>query len=74
MQTQMLIGGNFEQGREAGLPLINPRTGEGILDLAEASLAQVDAAVEAAAAAFAGWRRTTPAERAGLMLKLADRV
>jgi len=74
MQTQMLIGGNFELGHEAGLPLINPRTGGAIADLAEASLAQVDAAVAAAAAAFAGWRRTTPGERAGLMLKLADRV
>ena len=74
MQTQMLIGGNFEHGREAGLAVINPRTGAVIIDLAEASLAQVDAAVAAASAAFASWRRTTPGERANLMLKLADRV
>jgi aminobutyraldehyde dehydrogenase len=74
MQTRMVIGGRFEDGTEVGLPLFNPRTGETIADLPEASLAQVDAAVAAASAAFTGWRRTTPGERAGLMLKLADRV
>jgi aminobutyraldehyde dehydrogenase len=40
----------------------------------EASPAQVEAAVAAAARAFETWSRTTPAERSGLMLKLADAI
>src|ERR671916_151865 len=35
---------------------------------------QIDAAVLAADRAFAAWSRTTPAERSGLLLKLADRI
>ena len=37
-------------------------------------LAQVDAAVDAAAKAFETWSRTTPAERSALLLKLADAI
>ena len=35
---------------------------------------QIDAAVAAAARAFESWGRTTPAARAALLLKLADRI
>ena len=42
--------------------------------LADASPDQVDAAVDAAAAAFQTWSRTTPAERSALLLKLADAI
>lgn len=74
MQTQMLIGDKFVSGDEAGDRLTNPRNGETIVEMAEASLAQVDAAVAAAEAAFASWRCTTPAERSNLLLKLAERI
>ena len=54
--------------------ILNPKTGETILDLPEASPAQIDAAVAAAEKAFATWSRTTPAQRAGYLLKIADRI
>jgi aminobutyraldehyde dehydrogenase len=54
--------------------VINPKTEETIVSVPEASVAQVDAAVAAAEKAFAFWSRTTPAERSGLLLKLADAI
>lgn len=74
MNLQMRIGDSFETGHELPERLINPRTGAAIVDIAEASLAQVDAAVAAAGAAFGSWSRTTPGERSALLLKLADRI
>ncbi|GHC65170.1 gamma-aminobutyraldehyde dehydrogenase [Neogemmobacter tilapiae] len=72
--TALLIGGQFQQGQDAAEPILNPRTGALILNVAEASTAQVDAAVAAARRAFDGWSRTTPAERASALLRIADRV
>jgi aminobutyraldehyde dehydrogenase len=74
LDTQMLIGSKFEAGTEAPEAVINPKTGATITSVPDASLAQVDAAVAAATKAFRTWSRTTPAERAGLLLKLADAI
>jgi aminobutyraldehyde dehydrogenase len=74
MQTEMLIGATFEKGTETEEPILNPKTGEVILDLPEANQAQIDAAVAAAGRAFATWSRTTPAQRSGYLLKIAERI
>ena len=74
LDTQMLIGSKFVDGTEAPEAVINPKTEEAVVTLAEASSAQVDEAVSAAVKAFTSWSRTTPAERSGLLLKLADAV
>jgi len=74
LDTQMLIGSDFVAGGEAPEAVINPKTEETIVDVPEASPAQVDAAVNAAADAFAAWSRTTPGERSALLLKLADAI
>ncbi|MDP3526894.1 MAG: gamma-aminobutyraldehyde dehydrogenase [Hoeflea sp.] len=74
MDTQMLIGNRFEAGTEAEEKIFNPRTGETILNLPEASSAQIEAAVNAAEKAFATWSRTTPAQRSGYLLRIADRI
>jgi len=74
LDTDMLIGTGFEAGTETEEPIYAPRTGELLLDLPEASSAQVDAAVAAAARAFPAWSRTVPAERSALMLTIADRI
>ena len=74
LDTEMLIGAKFVGGTEAPESVINPKTEETIIELAAASPAQVDAAVNAAAKAFQTWSRTTPAERSGLLLKLADAI
>ena len=70
----MLIGGAFAAGEGANETIVDPRTGSAIADIAQASTAQVDAAVSAARAAFGRWSRTTPAERSALLLKVADVV
>ena len=74
MQTEMLVGSKFVRGTETEEAILNPKTGETILKMPEASPAQVDAAVDAADKAFGKWSRTTPGERAGLLLTLADRI
>ena len=74
METNMLIGTNFEAGTETEEPILNPRTGEVILNLPEASPAQIDHAVKSARAAFKTWSKTTPSERASMLLTIADEV
>ena len=74
MDVSLLIGGKFEKGVGAPEHILNPRTAQVIADAPEASPAQIDAAVEAAAHAFEAWSRTTPAERSALLLKLADLI
>lgn len=74
IDTALLIGNDFQPGQEVAEPILNPRTGALILNVAEASTAQVDAAVAAARRAFDGWSRTTPGERAAALLRIADRV
>ena len=61
IQTKVLIGNAFESGQETPEQILNPRTGGLILEVPEASTAQVDRAVAAARKAFEGWSRTTPA-------------
>ena len=74
MDTQMLIGSAFEAGTETEEAILNPRTGETVLNIPEASQSQIEAAVAAAEKAFATWSRTTPAQRSGYLLKIADRI
>ena len=74
LDTEMLIGAKFVAGTGEPYPVLNARTGETIAQVPEASTAQVEAAVAAADKAFRTWSRTTPAERAGLLLKLADAI
>jgi aminobutyraldehyde dehydrogenase len=74
IETSLLIGNSFETGQDAAEQVFNPRTGEVILDVPEASTAQVDRAVAAARKAFDTWSRTTPGERAAALLRIADRV
>jgi aminobutyraldehyde dehydrogenase len=74
MDTQLLINGEFTAGTESPETILNPRTGETILDLPEASADQIDAAVRGAAEAFQGWSRTTPSERSAALLRIAARI
>ncbi|MCO5081734.1 MAG: gamma-aminobutyraldehyde dehydrogenase [Rhizobiaceae bacterium] len=74
MDTRMLIGSKFEAGTETEEAVLNPKTGETILDLPEASQSQIEAAVAAAERAFATWSRTTPSQRSGYLLQIADAI
>ena len=71
----LLINGEWtaaEGGKE--FETTNPATGEHLAGCADASAADVDRAVKAAQAAFPAWAAKSPAERAALLLKIADRI
>jgi len=72
---QNLIGGEWvdASGGET-MEVINPSTGETIAEVPLASAEDVDRAVQAAKQALPEWLETTPAERAELLLKLADAI
>lgn len=72
MQHQLFINGELVNGEGEELAVYNPATGEVLLSIAEASHAQVDAAVEAADRAFIEWGQTTPKARADALLQLAQ--
>ncbi|WP_367165576.1 aminobutyraldehyde dehydrogenase [Kosakonia cowanii] len=72
MQHQLFINGELVNGEGEEQAVYNPATGEVLLSIAEASHAQVDAAVEAADRAFAEWGQTTPKARAEALLQLAQ--
>ena len=74
IDTALLIGSTFEMGQEVREQILNPRTGGLILEVPEASTAQVDRAVAAARKAFDHWSRTTPADRSSALLRIADRI
>lgn len=74
MDTQMLIGAHFEAGSESEEQVLNPRTGELIKAIPEASTAQIDAAVAAAEGAFLTWSRMTPNQRSGYLLRIAAAI
>ncbi len=74
MQTRLLINGALTGGEGATESILDPASGAAIAQVPEASREQVDAAVAAAKAAFAGWSQTVPKDRAALLLKLADRI
>jgi malonate-semialdehyde dehydrogenase (acetylating)/methylmalonate-semialdehyde dehydrogenase len=64
------IGGEWQSGQ--GLPtspVYNPSTGEVIAECPLGGAAEVNAAVEAAAAAFPAWRETPPVERARIFFR-----
>lgn len=74
MQSKLLINGQLIAGEGLAQPVFNPALGSVLLEIPEATPAQVDAAVLAADAAFDGWSQTPPKDRAQLLLKLADRI
>ncbi|GAC1030346.1 gamma-aminobutyraldehyde dehydrogenase [Pseudomonas sp. No.21] len=74
LHSHLLIGGQLVIGEGLAEPILNPATGETLITIAEASIEQVEAAVFAAHKAFAGWSRTTPAQRAAALLAIADAV
>ncbi|GAA6163455.1 gamma-aminobutyraldehyde dehydrogenase [Pelagimonas sp. KU-00592-HH] len=72
MQTKMLINGECVAGDGEALAVIDPATGAEIAAVNEASAEQVDAAVRSSEDAFETFSRSTPAERAALLLEIAD--
>ena len=75
LQTQLFINGEFVAARGGQtLEVFNPSTALVIAHVASAQDDDVDAAVRAAHAAFAGWAALPGAERGRLLYKLADLI
>lgn len=53
-------------------PVVNPASNAQLAEIPRSSAEDVDRMVEAAAAAFPDWARTTPGERARALLRIAD--
>ncbi|MFD8214342.1 gamma-aminobutyraldehyde dehydrogenase [Streptomyces sp. NPDC059697] len=69
------IDGAFVDAKDGRtLPVLDPTTGEVYANSPLSGPADVDAAMAAAAAAFAAWRDSTPGTRQRLLLKVADAV
>ncbi|MAY88517.1 MAG: aldehyde dehydrogenase [Pseudooceanicola sp.] len=69
------IGGRFVAPVEgAYFDNITPITGQVVCQVARSGAADVELALDAAHAAKEPWGRTAPAERANLLLKIADRM
>ncbi|MHB8233468.1 MAG: gamma-aminobutyraldehyde dehydrogenase [Solirubrobacteraceae bacterium] len=77
MATTTEILSNFIDGQAVGSSaeaeaVLNPATAEELARAPISTPEEVDAAVRAARAAFEGWSRTTPAQRAEALLGIAD--
>ena len=72
-EYQLLINGALVDG-DMTMDVINPATEEVVSSCARASKAQLDAAVDAARAAFPGWAATPIAERKALLVKAAEAI
>ncbi len=73
--ASMLIGGAWVGAEgDARIASIDPGTGRVIANVPEASAGDVDRAVSAARAAFAGWAATPPAARATILWRIADLI
>ncbi len=72
--TKLLINGQFIQGEGESISVLNASTGVEITQVAEASMAQIQQAVAAAATAFKTYKKTTPKDRSTMLLKLADAI
>jgi aldehyde dehydrogenase (NAD+) len=75
MQNKLFVGGEFVDAVEgATLEVRNPHDGALLTEIAEGRAADIDRAVDAAAAAQPAWARLQASERGRLLLKLADAI
>ncbi|GAB2475168.1 NAD-dependent succinate-semialdehyde dehydrogenase [Jatrophihabitans fulvus] len=67
--TQLYIGGDWRDGAEGTFDVLDPSTGSVIAAVAKASSTDVDAAIDAAAAAQPQWAAKAPRERGEVLRK-----
>ena len=70
---QLYINGQWKDASDhATIKTYNPSNGEFLAEIADASNSDVDEAIASAREAFKTWGKTTPAERAAVLNKIAD--
>jgi betaine-aldehyde dehydrogenase len=73
VRHENFIDGGWAPARsDRTLEVVDPATGDRLLEAPDSGADDVDAAVGAAGRAFASWGRTTPGERSAALLALAD--
>ena len=73
MKTQNYINGEWRDAQGGRtFPTLNPATSEVLAEVARSSVADVDAAVEAARQAFPAWKATPPPLRANVLFRIAE--
>ncbi len=74
-EYQHFINGSWRKSESnKTLDVLNPATGELLTRVPAGDSRDVDAAVAAARQAFASWGKTTPVERQGVLLEIANRI
>ena len=72
---RQFIGGEWvDSASGRRLDVVNPANGKVIASVPASDTEDVDRAVNAAATAFETWQKTTPQDRATMLLKLADAI
>ena len=75
MPHQNYIGGAWKDAASGATDtVLNPATGASLAEVPSSDSADVDAAVEAAKAAFADWSQQTPRARSEALAKVADAI
>ncbi len=74
LELASFIGGTSRTDREPTGTSMNPATGETLATVVEAGPAEVEAAVSAAKDAYPAWKALSPADRAGVLVAVADHM
>jgi succinate-semialdehyde dehydrogenase/glutarate-semialdehyde dehydrogenase len=72
--TDLLIGASWRDGKGERIPVLNPANGGVITTIANATLEDGMAAVDAAEKAAPGWAATAPRQRAEILRKCYDKM
>ena len=75
LESRLFINGKFVDAIDGGrLTVVNPATGDTLIEAAAGNEKDIDAAVNAAAGARKTWRQIAPRERADIIQRFADNV
>mgnify|MGYP000076244804 FL=1 len=74
LDTRLFINGEFVAGQGKAETAFEPALGKPLAEVASASDAQIDQAVQAADSAYRSWAKTTPRERSAALLAIADGI
>jgi succinate-semialdehyde dehydrogenase / glutarate-semialdehyde dehydrogenase len=75
VKTQLYIGGEWRDGGDGGtIPVEDPATGETLVEVADATAQDADAALGAAHEAFQEFRNHPPRERADILRRAYDLI
>jgi succinate-semialdehyde dehydrogenase/glutarate-semialdehyde dehydrogenase len=71
---QLYIGGEWRDGAEGTVPVEDPATGETVAEVADASVEDAKAALDAAVDASAEWAATAPRDRGEILRRAFEKI